>query len=290
MGKRQKPPETPDYAGATREGVYTQFELLPDQKMIEAAARLGTKVTYTDPRTGEEKVADFSGFGDIDQARALLPFVGESADAIASSQLETQQKYGLDFVDQRLKELERSDPIGFQMRKEMGQEIMSQLQDGSDLTDEQRSQVTQSERAAQSARGNIFGSGPAAAEAMSVGNAGFRLQQQRLANAASFISGSTPVAQFGQISGAQAGASPFTPVGVGQGIGVNPSAGAQGANFALQNYGNQLNQWKAQQSTGGFGSILAGALTKGAVGGLVGGIGSMFGDSAVGKGFKGSFG
>ena len=216
----------------------------------------------------------------MDQARALLPFIGESADAVAKSQLEVQQKYGLDFVDQRLAELERSDPIGFQARKEMGESILDELRQGSALTDEQRTQVTQAERAAQAARGNVFGSAPAAAEAMAVGDAGFRMKQQRLANAAAFLSGSTPVAQFGQISGAQAGASPFNPVAVQQGMTVNPNAGLQGQQFAQQSYGTQANIFSTQARTNPFNSLASGFLGtvgKGLGGAASGGLTSLFG-------------
>lgn len=287
------PPPAPDLGAANREGVSASLDALGPSKKLEAAAKLGTKVTYTDPFTGKEKTVDFTGTGDVDQARALLPFIGESADAVAKSQLEVQQKYGLDFVDQRLAELERSDPIGVQTRKEMGESILDELRQGSALTDEQRTQVTQAERAAQAARGNVFGSAPAAAEAMAVGDAGFRMKQQRLANAAAFLSGSTPVAQFGQISGAQAGASPFNPVAVQQGMTVNPNAGLQGQQFALNNYGNKFKAWEAS-SQGGIGNMLmgtlAGAASAGLTGGAMGGLGSLLGNNAFGKGFRGSFG
>ena len=52
MGKGSAPPP-PDYAAANREGVLTGVELLPLQKQIEAAAKMGTKISYKDPRTGE---------------------------------------------------------------------------------------------------------------------------------------------------------------------------------------------------------------------------------------------
>lgn len=54
-------PEAPDYAEANREGIYTDIETLPIRKQIEAAARSGSKITYSDPRTGEIKTADFTG-------------------------------------------------------------------------------------------------------------------------------------------------------------------------------------------------------------------------------------
>ena len=62
------PPKPPDYAAATREGVEADIESLPVRKLIEAAARQGTKVTYTD-MSGKEKTVDFTGFGDADMRR-----------------------------------------------------------------------------------------------------------------------------------------------------------------------------------------------------------------------------
>ena len=132
----------------------------------------------------------------------------------------------------------------------LGESAKEDLARGTELSPDMARQVTQQERAAQAARGNIYGSAPAAAEAMSLGDAGFRMRQQRLANAASFLSGTTPVAQFGQISGAQAGASPFNPMGIQSGIGVNPNAGAQGQQWAMNAYNTQMNYAANQQPIG----------------------------------------
>jgi hypothetical protein len=85
---------------------------------------------------------------------------------------------------------------------------------------------------------------------MTVGDAGFRMRQQRLANAASFLSGTTPVAQFGQISGAQQGAAAFNPMGVQSGLTLNPNAGAQGQQFAMNTYNQQMNYAAQQQPIG----------------------------------------
>lgn len=233
-------PGAPDYAQANREGVMADIETLPIRRQIEAAARQGTVVEYRDPSTGETRTADFRGLGDIDAARQQLEFSRESADVMAQSQLELQQRYGPEYIRQRLEELKLSDPIGFALREQMGQAVTDELAQGSRLSPEMADQVRQSTRAAQAARGNIMGDANAAVEGMEVGNAGFRLFQQRLANAASFLSGTTPVAQFGQIAGAQQGAAMFNPVAA-QPVGstVNPNAGAAGANFAMQSYQQQ---------------------------------------------------
>ncbi len=191
-------------------------------------------------------LADFTGYGDIDLARKNLEFQTESADKTAGAMLAVQQKYGPEFIAQRLKELELSDPEGFKLRKEMGVKVAAELEQGYKLAPGMREEVEQATRAAQAARGNVLGAAPAAAEAMEVGNAGFRLWQQRLANASSFLSGTTPVAQFGQISGGQAGAAPYAPQNIAAGVGLNQNAGQQGAQFAQQSYNAQLsapNPW-----------------------------------------------
>ena len=264
------PPDPPDYAAATREGVEADIDSLPLRKIIEAAARQGTKVTYTD-MDGKEKTVDFTGFGDIDQSRKELDFAEESADRMAKSALNLQQKYGTDFVMQRLKELELSDPQFRKVRDSLGKAALEDVELGYKLAPGMRDEVQQASRAAQMARGNYSGAAPAAEEAFEVGNAAFRLRQQRLANAASYLSGTTPVAQFGQIAGAQQGAAPFQPMGIRSGIGLDPNAGARSLGLAQGVYNNQFQDYMNQQGQGAdmFGSVAGlglGALTGGLLG------------------------
>tara|TARA_X000001382_G_scaffold126992_1_gene114259 strand:+ start:948 stop:1829 length:882 start_codon:yes stop_codon:yes gene_type:complete len=285
MGK-PKPPKEPDLAGATREGFEADIDTLSTRKMIESAASMGTKVTYTDS-SGEEKTVDFTGFGDIDQTRQQLEFLAESADTIAEAQISTQEKFGDRFVAQRIKELEMSDPLGTKVRKMLGEEAIADLEAGYGLGDDLRNQVEQSVRGAQAARGNILGSAAGQAEAFAMGDAAIRLRQQRLANASSFLSGVTPVAQFGAISGAQQGAASFNPMGIQQGIGLNPNAGQMGANFAQQNYAqSSSNAFKANDANP-WNTVL-GSVGGIAMGGLTGGVGSML--MASGGTFAGGFG
>lgn len=272
MGK-PKPPKEPNLAGATREGFEADIDTLSTRKMIESAASMGTKVTYTDS-SGEEKTVDFTGFGDIDQTRQQLEFLAESADTIAEAQISTQEKFGDRFVAQRIKELEMSDPLGTKVRKMLGEEAIADLEAGYGLGDDLRNQVEQSVRGAQAARGNILGSAAGQAEAFALGDAAIRLRQQRLANAASFLSGVTPVAQFGAISGAQQGAASFNPMGIQQGIGLNPNAGQMGASFAQQNYAqSSSNAFKANDANP-WNTVL-GSVGGIAMSGLTGGIGGM---------------
>jgi hypothetical protein len=284
MGSPKTPPP-PDIAAANEAAVYADVETLPIRKMIESAAALGTSVTYTDPKTGEQKTADFSGFGDIDQTRAQLDFMAESARTIAKSQLDVQKEFGAEFIQQRMKELELSDPQGTEIRKLLGAEAKKDLEAGYGLGDDLRREVTQAVRGAQAARGNIMGDANAAAEAFAVGDAAIRLRQQRLANAASFLSGITPVAQFGAISGAQQGAAGFNPMGIQQGTGINQNAMQIGSNFAMQSYQQQsqnaiaaaeMNPWNTVLGTAG------GLAMAGLGGGVFGSMGGAFGAGASG--------
>ena len=168
-----RPPDPPDYAAATREGVEADIESLPLRKLIEAAARQGTKVTYTD-MSGKEQTVDFTGFGDVDLSRQDLEFAEESADRMAQAMLSVQEKYGADFVKQRLKELELADPQFRKVREALGMAALEDVEAGYELAPGMREEVQQATRAAQYARGNVFGAAPAAEEAFEVGNAAFR--------------------------------------------------------------------------------------------------------------------
>ena len=292
FSNEEEAPATPDYAAANRAGVLASAEMLPLQKKIEAAAKLGKKVTYINPTTGKEETADFSGFGDSDQSREQLKFLAESGDEMAKIALDVQKKYGLDYIAQRDKELQAADPVGYSLRKKMGEDITAEGF-GTNLSAAQQQQVTQAERGAQAARGNIFGGAPAAAEAMSVGDAGFRMRQQRLANASAFLSGTTPVAQFGQISGAQQGAAGFNPLSIQGGMGLNANAGAQSAQFELSNWQNKFASFQDQRNNDPMRMIAGqflGAASAAATGGMMGGFGGMMpGGGGFQSGFSSGF-
>ena len=249
-----KEPDPASIAGANEAGVWANLETLGIQKLVANAAKFGKKIDVQVPifdkdgnKTGVKDVTyDFAGYSDVDATREEMEFGAEAADYMAKTMLDVQKKYGLDFVAQRKKELEATDPTGAAIRERMGEEALADLDRGYELAPGMRREVTEAEQAAQTARGNILGSGAAAAEALSVGDAAWRMRQQRLANAASFLSGTTPVAQFGQLSGAQQGASPFNPMGINQGLTVDPSAGAQGQQWAMNTYNQRMN-WAANQ-------------------------------------------
>ena len=50
--------EAPNMAAANREAVYAQAETFPILRQIEAASRLGRKISYFDPVSGKQVTAD----------------------------------------------------------------------------------------------------------------------------------------------------------------------------------------------------------------------------------------
>jgi len=250
--------DAPNMAGANEAGVWADAETLAVRKMINNAAKFGKKIDLKVPvfdgegnKLGVKDVTyDFKGYSDADATRADMEFASESADKMAKTMLDVQKKYGKEFVQQRMEELKAADPTGYEVREMLGEKARRGLELGSQLSPEMAAQVEEREQAAQAARGNIYGTAPAAAEAMSMGDAGFRMEQQRLANAAAFLSGTTPIAQFSQISGAQAGASPFNPVGVQSGLALDPNAGARGESYMMSGYNTRMNFAANQQPIG----------------------------------------
>ena len=103
-------PDPPNVAGANEAGVWADARTLGVRKLIANAAKHGKKITLTVPtfssggkKTGSERVTyDFSGFSDADATRADLEFAAESADKMAATMLDVQQKYGKEFIQQRM--------------------------------------------------------------------------------------------------------------------------------------------------------------------------------------------
>jgi hypothetical protein len=253
------PPGAPDYGQAAREAIAAQISYLPLQKQIEAAARLGTSVSYTDPLTGQAANADFTGIGDTEQALAALNAQLQGAGQVAGGNLSLQQKYDPQYIAQALANLDQADPTGTALRSQIGAKVSSDLALGTQLSPDMLDQVQQSTRAAQAARGNILGAAPAAAEAMQTGYAGQQLFQQRLANALQFFGGTpSPTAQFGQLPGAAAGPAPTNLIPITAGVTVNPNAAAQGAQFAQQSYGTQAGIWANQYANNPWSQFFGG--------------------------------
>jgi len=269
-------PPAPDYAAAQTAGVVADAKTLPYRNMIEAARKLGQKITVKNPETGAMEEVDFTGLGDADIS-------GQYSDKMAAKVLEIQQKYGPEFIKSAKEQLAASDPQGVAARQRLFDEVMADQDRQPDLTlsktiqqqmlDELNQggatdaatnrEIEQFLTAQQSARGGGYGKADEYERAMGVGQAAearkaqrkqqalafltsgatpddvsFRRGQQNKANLSAFLSGTTPTAQFQQLSGAQQQAAPFVAQG---GVNQNPNAGAQGAQFAQNVWQTQAN-------------------------------------------------
>lgn len=277
--------DEPDYGAAAREANVSDIETLEARKKLDRLSRLGEKgfVEYKD-KHGKSQVenVDFTGVGDIDLSRANLDYYIESAGKISESMLEQSEEYGVRFVEQRRKELEAADPEGFEMRQEMGRRIM---EGGEKHFMAAAKGAMHGTRGSQSARGNLFGNAPSMQEAMAVGDVGYRMYQQDLANMGSYGAGVAPTAQFGALSGAQQGANPFQGQNIMQ-TGVGAMTNAQHGQATGSIYQQQVQMAQQGSPWSQIGGMAAGlgltALTGGAAG-MAGGIG-------FGKGVSNMFG
>ena len=270
--------DQPDPAKGYVAGINADLETLPARRIIEALATLGQSGYVNIPgKGGGEQFFDFTGLGDADYAR-------EYGDDLTAQLLAIQREMGPQYVEQRLAELEASDPEGAAMRRrlwdniktgveagptsrpgneEMQRLILERLDRAGTLDPETEAEISQQVLGKQTATGNYLGNAAATEEArvltsasdaqraaaqqqalafltggLSPDDVAYREGQQNLSNLGAFIAGETPVAQFGQLSGAQAGAAPFTTNGPLPG--VNPAAGWQGVN-------NSMGTWSANQ-------------------------------------------
>jgi len=102
MGSSPKPPPPPDLAKANREGVKAWVDSLPE--IYKASIEWGPLVAKAD---AEGKVA--------------------AADIIAHGMLELQKEHGIAFIQQRLVELDASDPDWRPIREALGDKVFDRI-------------------------------------------------------------------------------------------------------------------------------------------------------------------
>jgi len=119
MGKSSPPqPKAPDYAEANREAIYADIETLPVRRKLESAARLGQRVEYEDPDTGEARVADFTGFGDLELTQQEMDAALDLIPTMSQAQLDNLTEFGPQFVKQQREQLRQMAPEEFDLREE----------------------------------------------------------------------------------------------------------------------------------------------------------------------------
>jgi hypothetical protein len=127
MGKKYN---APDLGAANKEAVEAAAETFPKLRALDAAARLGTKITYegkTYDFSGEQKddkgnpLRDANGniiykpIGDLQIAETFARAAAAIAPELAGKQLELSKEYGTKFAQQRRSELEALDPRKFDL-------------------------------------------------------------------------------------------------------------------------------------------------------------------------------
>ena len=137
MGQPNIPaaPAAPDYAAATREGVFADINTLDTRRQIENAARLGKSVQIMNPTTGELETKDFSGLGDVEYARQAAELATEQNALVQRQQLALRQELGTANAAQTRAELEASDPVAFSARDRLTRKLENDMQvPDSDMT------------------------------------------------------------------------------------------------------------------------------------------------------------
>lgn len=189
-----------------------------------------------------------------------------------------QDQFGATQYAQQLDAFKALDPTYFANRETFGNKVGADYALGSTLSPSEQTQIEQSVRGAQAARGNIDGGAAGTAEAYALGDRGLALEQQRNQNMLGYLAAPTMAQQLQSVA----------PVSADRSFSyANPNAGYQGQQFALQNYQNILG---AQSLTNGSGYNPWGGAATGAASGAA--LGSSFGPygtaiGAVGGGVAG---
>lgn len=184
-------PKIPDPSQASISGMQADLANYPQNWLVNAAAQEGGKVTV------DGKTYDFTGLGNAAQSIGM-------SDKMAQALLDIQNNYGSQYVQQRLADLQQSDPVGYAARKQLFDKILADskanppnaqmsgaLQDqvnqmlggAGNLDPQSRQQIQQGVRSGQAASGITLGNAPAAQEAVATVNAqdALRTQQQQTA-------------------------------------------------------------------------------------------------------------
>lgn len=290
-------PAAPDPNVGYREGVLTDLQLLPDTKKIEWAASTGNKITLSNGKT-----YDFTGLGDTAYQKEYGDQMSKLALEIQRDigpQYIEQRAKELEAADPEGVKARKAlyDAIQADINKtpdtqnaaELQRQILEDVKAGGALSDYERNQIEQGSLGQQVARGNYLGAAPTLDRARAVASATdakrsatqqralqflvsgatpedvtYRNNLQGESNLGAYLSGSTPLAQFGQLSGAQQQAAPVITGGFG--VGTNANAGTQGMAYQQQGWNaqvgaalNQVNPWVSGISFGLQGAGLAAA-------------------------------
>lgn len=219
MGKDASPPSapaTPNYGQASSDAIYADLNTLPQRNAANTQSQIDAINTL----------------GPVQRDYQI-----QSADAYTQAALDELNKYGSQFTQAQLKQLQEADPDGFALRQKLTQQALAGLAQGGGFDPGQKDLLDQNILAGQAQRGNIFGGSAIGQQALIEQQMSEALKQGRTANAQSVL-GLAPVV------------TPTNPVAAGSavpaysmptGLNPNPNAAAGGASFASALYGTQGN-------------------------------------------------
>lgn len=191
-------PKIPDQNASAVAGATADLANFPFKSQIDALSQMGGKAVING------KTYDFTGLGNADVA-------GKISDQMAQAMLDIQKNYGADYVAQRLKNLEQSDPTGYAARKQLFDKILedsksappngqmaadlqdqvnTQLANGGQLTGGaggELEEVQQAVRGQQIANGITLGNAAANAETSAVVGAGDNKRNVVQQNASDYL-------------------------------------------------------------------------------------------------------
>lgn len=120
-------PAAPDYAAANREAISADISTLPTRNLIDQAAQLGKLVTYTDPQTGKQMTADFTGLGQSALMEQAAKLASQYNADTQRQQLALRQELGLANAEQTAREVQATDPLAYQTRQDLTGRILGDL-------------------------------------------------------------------------------------------------------------------------------------------------------------------
>lgn len=193
-------PAPPDPNQAAIAGATADVSNFPFQWIVNSLAQTGGSGTVNGQNL------DFTGLGNADQSAQM-------SDQMAQTLLDIQKNYGSGYIQQRLADLQQSDPAGFAARKQLFDQIsqsatanpdrplasdlqtqiQSSLASAGQLEPEAKSQVAQGVRARQVDRGITLGNSAVNEEATAQVGAADQLRNEQQNTALSYLqSGTSP--------------------------------------------------------------------------------------------------
>lgn len=191
-----------------------------------------------------------------------------------ADQQKLQDQFGPNQYQQQLDALHQLDPASAVIRDQLAGSVSSDLASGYALPEGLKTQIENQIRGRQvltGGGGSVGGNAPISAEAAYGATAAQNLYQTHLDNAGSFLGLPTPEQQILAVQPVSADRTSSY---------VDPNAGFQGQQFALNNYQNLLAQTQASGGSSAWTRALSGAATGAAAGSAAGGWGALIGAGA----------